>query len=37
VVVKGIILIIVGLIDSNTKRDIVTTSRKTKLASAEEK
>jgi len=36
-VVKGIILIIVVLIDSNTKRDIVTTSRKTKLASAEEK
>jgi len=36
-VVKGIILIMVVLIDSNTKRDIVTTSRKTKLASAEEK
>jgi len=36
-VVKGIILIIVIFIDSNTKRDIVTTTRKAKLASAEEK
>lgn len=36
-VVKGIILIIVVLIDSNTKRDIVKATRKTKLTSTEEK
>ncbi len=36
-VVKGIILIIVVLIDANTKRDIVKAARKTKPASAGEK
>jgi len=36
-VVKGVILIIVVLIDSNTKREIITTSQKAKIASIEEK
>lgn len=36
-VVKGIILIIVVLIDSNTKREVVTTSQKARIASVEEK
>jgi len=36
-VVKGIILIIVVLIDSNTKREIVTAARKTKLVHTEKK
>ena len=36
-VVKGIILIIVVLIDSNTKREVVTTYQKARIASVEEK
>lgn len=36
-VVKGLILIIIVLIDSNTKKDTAATSRKTKQASVEEK
>lgn len=36
-IVKGIILIVVVLIDSNAKREVISASRKAKLASAEER